>query len=83
MNVNELKGIEMCLKSKKATLLEPIAQPNSITGGDKEKQDGIKAVLSNSVGATGQISNLLMQELKVLGEFINQNERLIGIADYL
>jgi hypothetical protein len=39
MNVNELKGIEMCLKSKEATLLEP--------GGDKEKQDGIKTVLSN------------------------------------
>jgi hypothetical protein len=31
----------MCLKSKKATLVEPIAQLNSITGGDNENQDGI------------------------------------------
>ncbi|OQP60107.1 hypothetical protein A3860_34830 [Niastella vici] len=41
------------LTSKVNMLFEPIAQLNSITGGDKEKQDGIKAVLSNWVGKAG------------------------------
>jgi hypothetical protein len=41
------------LTSKVNSLFEPIAQLNSITGGDKEKQDGIKAVLSNWVGSAG------------------------------
>ena len=40
------------LTSKVNMLFEPIAALNSITGGDKEKQDGIKTVLSNWVGWT-------------------------------
>jgi hypothetical protein len=42
---------------------------NGITGGDKEKQDGIKTVLSNFVGTTGQISNLLIRDLKAVCKF--------------
>jgi hypothetical protein len=41
------------LTSKVNSLFAPIALLNRITGGDKEKQDGIKAVLSNWVGQTG------------------------------
>ncbi len=41
------------LTSKVNMLFEPIAALNSITGGDKEKQDGIKTVLSNWVGPAG------------------------------
>jgi hypothetical protein len=39
-----------CSKKIKDMLFQPIAALNSITGGDKEKQDGIKTVLSNWVG---------------------------------
>ena len=48
---NREKGL--FLTSKVNSLFEPIARLNSISGGDKEKQDGIKAVLSNWVGWTG------------------------------
>jgi site-specific DNA recombinase len=48
---NREKGL--FLTSKVNSLFEPIAQLNSITGGDKEKQDGIKTVLSSWVGQTG------------------------------
>jgi DNA invertase Pin-like site-specific DNA recombinase len=47
---NREKGLFLTCKVN--SLFEPIAQLNSITGGDKEKQDGIKAVLSNWVGWT-------------------------------
>jgi len=50
-------------------LFEPIAVLNSISGGDKQKRDGIKNVLSNLVGTTGWISNLLIRELKAVSEF--------------
>jgi hypothetical protein len=46
---------------------------NSITGGDKEKQDGITTVLSNWDGKTGQISNLLIQDLKEVNKFVSLN----------
>lgn len=41
------------LTSKINVLFAPIACLNSITGGDKEEQDGIKTVLSSWVGWTG------------------------------
>jgi hypothetical protein len=44
---------------------------------DNEKQDGIKAVLSNWVGSAGQVSNLLIHDLKVIGELINLNPGFI------
>lgn len=51
-------------------LFQPIAALNSITGGDKEKQDGIKAVLSNWVGPAGFELNLAgppdIQKLKYI-----------------
>jgi hypothetical protein len=72
---NREKGL--FLTSKANSLFEPIAQLNSITGGDKEKQDGINAVLSNWVGSAGQVSNLLIHDLKVIGELINLNPGFI------
>jgi hypothetical protein len=50
-----------------------IPQLNRLSGGDKQKQDGINTVLSNWVGQTGQMSNLLIQDLKALGDFISLN----------
>ena len=55
-------------------LFEPIARLNSITGGDKQKQDGIDTVLSNWVGTAGQISNLFIKDLKEINRLIYFNK---------
>jgi hypothetical protein len=68
------------LTSKLNLLFEPIARLNSITGDDKNKQGSIAAALSDLVGPAGQMSNLLIWDLKALGEFINHNEGLIRIG---
>jgi hypothetical protein len=46
---------------------------NRITGDDKNKQGSISAALSNLVGTTGRISNLLIRDLKALSEFVSLN----------
>jgi hypothetical protein len=46
------------------SLFAPIAELNIITRGDKQKQDGIKTVLSNWVGAAGRLSNQYIEDLK-------------------
>jgi DNA invertase Pin-like site-specific DNA recombinase len=49
---------EQFLTSKVNLVFAPIAALNSITGGDKQKQDGITTVLSNWVGPAGfELSN--------------------------
>jgi hypothetical protein len=46
---------------------------NSISDSDKNKQGSISAALSSLVGRTGQISNLLIQDLKAMNEFLRHS----------
>jgi len=73
---NREKGL--FLTSKVNSLFEPIAQLNSITGGDKEKQDGIKAARSGLWGSgvvtNRSTRNLFIQDLKILSGFVSLNK---------
>ena len=58
------------------------ASLNSFSEDDINKQDGIRATLSNLVGMTGQCSNLLIKDLEKIKEFLEQNQKTLCLRKY-